>query len=124
MGAQLTKTQNHNLYKHIKRLNQIRAAIPALQKAPTTNVNEFGSGISFVRNFNNGESVAVVGLAVGSTQNFTVSGIPNGTYRDAVTSNTINVASGSISFSVLGRSAGIYVLNGPGKIGTDGTYLR
>ena len=45
------------------RLNQIRRAIPALQKAPMSHVNEFGSGMSFVRDYNNGESYAVVGLA-------------------------------------------------------------
>lgn len=122
--ANLATTQAQPLYRHIQRLNQIRAAIPALQKAPMSSVQEFGSGISFVRNFNGGASVAVVGLAAGSAQSFTVSGIPNGTYRDAVSGNVVGVAGGSISFSVPDHSAGIYVLDGPGKIGTDGVYLR
>jgi glycosidase len=55
------QTQAIPLYQHIKRLNQIRRAIPALQKAPMSHVNEWGSGMSFVRDYNNGESYAVVG---------------------------------------------------------------
>lgn len=120
----IAATQSHPLYQHIKRLNLIRRSIPALQKAPMSHVNEFGGGMSFVRDYNNGESYVVVGLAAGSSQGFTVSGVRNGTYRDAVTGNTINVGNGSISFSVQAQSAGIYVLNGPGKIGQDGVYLR
>ena len=50
--------------------------------------------------------------------------IRNGAYTDAVTGNRINVSNGSISFHVRGNSAGIYVLNGPGRIGEDGVYLR
>ena len=36
----------------------------------------------------------------------------------------ITVSGGSITFNVKGNSAGIYVLDGPGKIGTDGVFLR
>ena len=115
---------NHNLYQHIKRLNQIRKAVPALQKAPTTLVNEWGGGISFVRDYNNGESVAIVGLAAGASQNINVDGIGNGRYVDAVTGNVVTVENGRLSFTVKSHSAGIYILNGPGKIGQDGAYLR
>lgn len=118
------QTQGHPLYQHIKRLNQIRRAIPALQKGPMSHVNEWGSGLSFVRDHNNGESYAVVGLAIGGDQGVNVGGIRNGVYRDAVTGNEIHVGNGHLSFHVRGNSAGIYVLNGPGKIGTDGAYLR
>lgn len=122
--ANLATTQSQPLYQHLKRLNLIRRSVPALQKAPMSQVNEFGSGLSFVRDYNNGESYAVVGLAAGTAQNFTVSGIRNGTYRDAVTGRVVTVSGGSLSFSVTANSAGIYVLNGPGKLGTDGPYLR
>ncbi|MCP5420140.1 MAG: starch-binding protein [Gammaproteobacteria bacterium] len=118
------ETQNHPLYKHLQRLNQIRRRIPALQKAPMSYLNEWGSGLSFVRDHNNGESYAVVGLAIGGGQQVSVGNIRNGVYRDAVTGNTIHVGDGHISFYVNGNSAGIYVLNGPGKIGEDGMYLR
>jgi len=95
-----------------------------LQKAPMSQVNEWGGGMSFVRDYHNGESYAVVGLAMGGDQDITVGNIRNGAYTDAVTGNRINVSNGSISFHVRGNSAGIYVLNGPGRIGEDGVYLR
>jgi len=50
--------------------------------------------------------------------------VRHGTYRDAVTGNAITALSGDLSFHVKGNSAGIYVLEGPGKIGEDGAYLR
>jgi hypothetical protein len=34
------------------------------------------------------------------------------------------VRNGSLAFGVRGNSAGIWVLNGHGKIGADGMYLR
>lgn len=117
-------TQAHPLYRHIKRLNQIRKAVPALQKAATTQVSEVSNGISFVRDYQNGQSYAVVGLAAGASQSFTVSGVRNGTYRDAVTGAVVTVSNGTLGFTVKNASAGIYVLNGPGKIGVDGDFLR
>ena len=71
-------------------------------------------------------------LAIGMTlvtaasggQDISVSGIRNGIYRDAVTGREITVAHGNLSFHVGGNSAGIYVLDGPGRIGVDGAYLR
>jgi hypothetical protein len=87
-------------------------------------VGEWGGGMSFVRDYNNGESYAVVGLACGGDQDITVGNVRNGSYVDAVTGNRINVSNSSISFHVRGNSAGIYVLNGPGRIGDDGVYLR
>jgi glycosidase len=120
----LAETQSHPLYQHIRRLNQIRRAVPALQKAPVSQANEWGGGMSFVRDWNNGESYAVVGLAMGGDQNITVGGVRNGRYTDAVTGGVIDVGDGSISFFVRGNSAGIWVLNGPGRIGEDGPYLR
>ncbi|MGF1640806.1 MAG: alpha-amylase family glycosyl hydrolase [Rhodospirillales bacterium] len=120
----LVETQTHPLYRHIRRLNRIRRAVPALQKAPMSRIHEWGSGLSFVRDWNDGESCAVVGLTIGSGQDITVADVRAGTYRDAVTGNEIAATGGSLSFHVKGNSAGIYVLDGPGKIGEDGVYLR
>ncbi|MBL4910431.1 MAG: chitobiase/beta-hexosaminidase C-terminal domain-containing protein [Alteromonadaceae bacterium] len=120
----LAATQAHPLYQHIKRLNQIRKAIPALQKAPMSQVNEWGAGMSFVRDLSAQGSYAAVGLATGSGQNITMSGVVNGTYVDAVSGGTINVSNGSLSFNVPAYSARIWVLNGSGKIGVDGVYLK
>jgi glycosidase len=120
----IASTKSHPLYLHIQRLNLIRHNIPALQKAPMSHLHEWGSGLSFVRDYNDGESYAIVGLAIGSEQNITVSHIRDGIYWDAVSGNRIDVNSGTISFLVRANSAGIYILNGPGQIGEDGMYLR
>lgn len=87
-------------------------------------VQEWGNGMSFVRDYNNAESYAVIGLAIGGDQDVNVGGVRNGTYRDAVTGGEISVGNGTLSFRVRGNSAGIWVLDGPGRIGDDGAYLR
>ena len=87
-------------------------------------VSEWGSGMSFIRDYSPGGSVAVVGLVMGGEQYINVEGVPNGVYRDAVTGNVESVGYGVLSFHVKSNSAGIYVLDGPGKIGEDGVYLR
>jgi len=120
----IAETQGHPLYRHIQRLNQIRRAVPALQKAPMSRVAEWGSGMSFVRDLSDQGSYAVIGLAIGSDQQIRVEGVPDGDYRDAVTGSEIQVNGGHLCFRVLANSAGIYVLAGPGKIGDDGLYLR
>ncbi|MCC2608119.1 alpha-amylase family glycosyl hydrolase [Planctobacterium marinum] len=120
----LSTTQSHPLYQHIKRLNQIRKGIPALQKAPMSQVNEWSAGMSFVRDLSSEGSYAVVGLAASSPQNITVSGIQNGTYTDVVSGTSLSTSNGSLQFSVPAYSARIWVLNGPGKIGSDGLYLK
>ena len=123
--ATIGQTQAHPLYQHIKRLNQIRKAVPALQKGQMRDIREWGSGMAFIRDWNNGESYVAVGLAIGGDQDITIGGLRGGTYRDAVTGREVGTGDGgSISFHVAGNSAGIYVLNGPGKVGADGAYLR
>ena len=78
-------------------------------------VREWRSGMSFVRDWNDGESYAVVGLAIGGDQQVTVGGIRHGIYRDAVTGGEITVGDGALSFAVRGNSAGIWVLKAPAK---------
>ena len=119
----ITQTQSHPLYRHIRRLNLIRSAVPALQKARTTRVNEWGSGMSFVRDLSEQGSYAVIGLAIGSDQQVEIGGIRPGIYRDAVTGGEQRCG-GHLSFHVQANSAGIWVLDGPGKIGEEGVYLR
>jgi glycosidase len=123
---QIANTQSHELFKQIKRLNQFREKIPALSLGLMENGSEFVSGMSFVRNWNNGESYAVIGLSAFIDQEITVERILPGNYIDAVTGNAQTVATStrSITFEVKGSSAGIWVLNGPGKIGSDNAYLR
>ncbi|MBN2196748.1 MAG: hypothetical protein JW751_28330 [Polyangiaceae bacterium] len=121
--ARLAETKQHPLFRHIQRLNLIRRRIPALQKAPMSNYDEWGSGVRFVRDYNDGESYVVVGLAIGRDHQIDVPNVRNGTYRDAVTGREVTVTNGTLSFFVRGSSAGIYVKDGPGKIGEDGAYL-
>jgi len=119
----IAQTQAHPIYQHIRRLNQIRRTVPALQKAHTSQVNEWGSGMSFVRDLSDQGSYAVIGLAIGADQQVEVGGVRSGVYRDAVTGREL-YSGGHLSFHVKANSAGIWVLDGPGKIGEDGVYLR
>ncbi|CRI63176.1 Alpha amylase catalytic region (fragment) [Thiocapsa sp. KS1] len=116
-------TQLHPLYRHIRRLNQIRRAIPALQKARLSHLAEWGSGMRFVRDHPESGTYVVVGLAIGSDQEIGIDGVRPGIYRDAVT-GLEQECRGRLLFHVKANSAGIYVLDGPGKIGEDGVYLR
>jgi len=123
----IAQTQSHPMYRHIQRLNLIRRAVPALQKALMTQVSEWGSGMSFIRDLpaagSEPGSYAVVGLSIGSEQQIDIGDIRPGLYRDAVTGGEIH-SDGGLSFHVQANSAGIWVLEGPGKIGSDGLYLR
>ncbi|NCB38827.1 MAG: alpha-amylase [Erysipelotrichia bacterium] len=126
LADNIEQTMQHPLFQHIRRLNLIRAAVKALATGNLENGSEFISGISFVRNFNNGESYAVVGLSAFIDQDITVNRVLPGNYVDAITGETQTVATTtrSINFTVKANSAGIWVLNGLGKIGNDTTYLR
>lgn len=123
----LQETQSHPLYQHIQRLNLIRRNVPALQKAAMSQVGEWGSGMHFVRDLAaagpDEGSYAVVGLAIGADQTIDVGDVRPGVYRDAVTGGEIH-CDGHLSFQVKANSAGIWVLDGPGKIGHDGPFLR
>lgn len=119
----IRETQAHPMYQHIRRLNLIRRSVPALQKARMSHVNEWGSGMSFVRDLSDQGSYAVIGLSIGSDQQISIGGLRPGVYRDAVTGAQQHCG-GTLHFLVKANSAGIWVLDGPGKIGEDGIYLR
>lgn len=125
--ARIGETQSHPLYQHLKRLNLIRRNVAALQKAPMSHVAEWGSGMRFVRDLGDdgagGGGYAVIGLAIGSDQAVDIGDVRPGRYRDAVTGGEIH-SDGHLAFRVKANSAGIWVLNGPGKIGDDGPFLR
>jgi glycosidase len=122
-GAQLAKTLAHPFVAHVKRLNQIRAASSALQKGVMEKFGDSDHTFWTVRNA--GSAYAVVGLAQGGDGQISVSGVKGGTYRDAVTGAELTVSDGgTISFTVKSGSAGVYILNGPGKVGQDGQFLR
>ncbi|MFC9463204.1 carbohydrate binding domain-containing protein [Streptomyces coelicoflavus] len=110
------------LVKHVQRLNRIRRAVPALQTGQYSTDGITGD-MAFKRRYTDGgtDSFALVTVSGGATY----SGIPNGTYRDAVTGDTRTVTDGRLTVAAPGKgNLRVYVLNGAGKIGTDGPYLR
>ena len=115
---------NYPLAQHIRRLNLIRRAIPALQKGQYSIDNITGS-IAFKRRFTDpAEGVDSFAL-VTISGNAVFTDIPNGTYVDAVTGNTQVVTDGTLTATCSGKgNIRVYVLNGPGKIGEDDTYIK
>ncbi|WP_152889002.1 carbohydrate binding domain-containing protein [Streptomyces adustus] len=110
------------LVKHLQRLNQIRRAVPALQSGQYSTDGISGS-MAFKRRYTSGttDSFALVTVTGGATY----TGIPNGTYRDAVTGDVQTVTGGTLTVAAPGKgNLRVYVLNGPGKIGSDGPYLK
>ncbi|MFF3838831.1 carbohydrate binding domain-containing protein [Streptomyces sp. NPDC001930] len=120
-GAVAT-TLEQPLVKHVQRLNQIRRAIPALQTGQYSTEGISG-GMAFKRRYTSGstDSFALVTVSGGATY----TGIPNGTYTDAVTGDVRTVSDGTLSVGAPGKgNLRVYVLNGPGRIGTAGPYLK
>ncbi|MFN4006181.1 MAG: starch-binding protein [Chitinophagaceae bacterium] len=118
-GNDLPQAVNHRIYKHLRKLNAMRAAIPALQNGTWQWAgNAPWNGVGFTRQ--SGSSFVCVGLAKDGNATFNFTNIQNGVYRDAVTGSSITVTNGSLQFTVTSGSAGIYVLNGPGMIGASG----
>ncbi len=119
-------TLDHPLAQHIRRLNMIRHRVPALQKGQYSTDNVSG-GMAFKRRYSAGgiDSFALVTVSGSAT----FYNIPNGTYKDCVTGNTIVVNSGTLTASCSGKgNIRVYVLDlpgnpAPGKIGNNGTYI-
>ncbi|PTL81150.1 carbohydrate binding domain-containing protein [Vitiosangium sp. GDMCC 1.1324] len=128
-SGKVSETLNKPLAKHLQRLNQIRRRIPALQKGQYSTEGVTGT-IAYKRRFTDTakgvDSFALVTVSSGAT----FSGIPNGTYKDAVTGDVKVVTSGSLTASVSGKgNLRVYVLDlpgnpAPGKVGVDGPYLK
>ncbi|MFK4869512.1 carbohydrate binding domain-containing protein [Streptomyces sp. CSMPJR101] len=115
-------TLQQPLVKHVQRLNQIRRAVPALQMGQYSTAGVSGD-MAFKRRYTSGntDSFALVTVSGGAT--FTA--IPNGTYRDAITGDTRTVTTGTLTVPAPGKgNLRVYVLDGPGKIGVDGPYLK
>ncbi|MEJ3719024.1 alpha-amylase family glycosyl hydrolase [Paenibacillus polymyxa] len=120
----LAESLNHPLAKHIRQLNLIRRAVPALQKGQYSTENVTGN-LAFKRRYTDSakgiDSFALVTIS----GNATFSGIPNGTYVDAVTGDSKKVTDGKITLTCSGKgNARVYVLNGSGGTGETGTYLK
>ncbi|GIH62910.1 carbohydrate binding domain-containing protein [Microbispora siamensis] len=120
-------TLSQPLVRHLQRLNQIRRAIPALQMGQYSTDGVSGS-IAYKRRYTSGSIDSFVLVTVSSGATFT--GIPNGTYVDAVTGDRKTVTGGTLSIDLNGKGdMRAYVLDlpgnpAPGKIGADGPYLK
>ncbi|GAA4270848.1 starch-binding protein [Aquimarina gracilis] len=117
-GDVIDQASSHKIYRHIKKLNAIRKAVPALQKGAWSWKNAPGNAVAYRRTYQNSE--VAVGLAKDGGAAFSISGMTNGVYRDAVTGREAFVTNGTLNFDVTSGSAGIYVLNGPGLLGGCG----
>jgi glycosidase len=120
-GAVAT-TLDSPLVKHVQRLNQLRRAIPALQMGQYATEGVSGQ-MAFKRRYTAGDADSFVLVTVTGEATFT--GVPNGTYVDAVSGHTVAVTNGTLSVGAPGKgNLRVYVLGGPGKIGADGPYLK
>lgn len=119
-------TLSHPLAMHIQRLNQIRAAVPALRKGQYSTDGCNGS-FAFKRRYTDDTTDSYALVTISGSASFT--GIENGTYIDCVTGDTKTVTNGSLTVSCNGKgNLRVYVLSttktaAPGKIGTDGKYI-
>ncbi len=127
----VAKTLQSPLAVHLQQLNQIRRAIPALQKGQYTTDSAYVSGgnMAFIRRYTQGgtDSLACVSISGGAT----FKNIPNGKYIDAVTGDVKYVTNGTLTVSSVGQAnMRVYVCCADGftgidgQIGTNGTYLK
>ncbi len=117
----VAETLNHPLAQHIIRLNRLRQAIPALRKGQYSREGVSGN-MAYKRRYTNGSTDSFACIVVSGSATF--SGIPDGTYTDAVTGDVKTVSGGSLSISANRRGdLRVYVLNGPGRVIPDGKYL-
>ncbi|MER7957101.1 carbohydrate binding domain-containing protein [Streptomyces sp. NPDC096030] len=118
----VAQTLAQPLVRHVQRLNQIRRAIPALQTGQYSTEGISGS-MAYKRRYTSGTTDSFALVTVSGAATFT--GVPNGTYTDAVTGDRRVVADGTLSVTAPGKgNLRVYVLNGPGRIGTAGPYLK
>lgn len=120
-------TLNKPLAKHLQRLNQIRRAVPALQKGQYSTSGCSGT-MSFKRRYTDGDVDSYCLVTVSGESTFT--GVENGTYFEAVTGEKVVVTDGTLKSDSIGKgNIRVYVLDTPsntvkGKIGEDGSYLK
>ena len=126
LSGKVAETLKSPLSQHIMRLNRLRQAIPALRKGQYSTEGCSGS-MAFKRRYTDAttDSFALVTISGSST----FSGIPNGTYVDAITGDTKTVSNGTLTANVSGKgNMRVYVLStsktpAPGRVIPNGQYL-
>ena len=114
------ETLESPLAQHLTKLNQIRRAIPALQKGQYTTNSQYVSGnMAYIRRFTDSSTDSLACVAVSG--NATFKNIPNGLYIDAVTGDRQTVTNGTLTVSNLAKAnMRVYVCCASGFTGIDG----
>ncbi|MFB9337399.1 alpha-amylase family glycosyl hydrolase [Actinoplanes octamycinicus] len=126
-SGNVATTLSRPLVKHLQRLNLIRRAVPALQMGQYSTDGVSG-GMAYKRRYTSGGVDSFALITVSGSATF--SGIPNGTYVDAVTGDRKVVTGGSLAVPLNAKgNLRVYVLDqagnpAPGKVGADTTYLK
>ena len=119
-SGNVATTLDGDLAQHVRRLNQIRAAVPALRKGQYTFDDcSAKGGHAFKRAYK--DSYALVALNGGAT----FSNVPAGTYTDIVTGQTYQ-GGGSITVDAPSTQGQVRVLVKDwkgGKVGEDGKFI-
>lgn len=126
----IATTLEYPLAQHIRQLNLIRRAVPALQKGQYSLDGVSGTAMAFKRRFTSSSVDSFALVAVSGDATFT--GIPNGTYTDAVTGDVKTVTNGTLTANAAGKgNLRVYVLStsltpAPGKVVDRAglTYLK
>jgi len=119
----IADTLNYPLAQHIRSLNLIRRAVPALQKGQYSTADISGNYLAFKRRYTDDKVDSFALVTVSGTATFY--NIPNGTYVDAVTGDTINVTNNTLTANCSGKgNLRVYVLNGSAKVADYGPYLN
>lgn len=125
-GAMAT-TLNHDLAKHVRALNLIRRAVPALQMGQYSTEGTSGTMTAFKRRYTgetkdgNVDSFALVAVNGGAS----FSGVPNGTYRDIITGQSHTVTGGNANLTCDGSgNLRVWVLYGGANQPDPGHVLQ
>ena len=135
-SGEVATTLSSELSKHLRDLNRIRLAVPALQMGQYSTEGHNGGWAGYKRRYTGtnkitGESVdsyALVGVGAGT---HSWSGVLSGEYVDIISGNTVSANGGSISVSAHGSDdAALVVLvktglatAAPGKVAKESPYL-
>lgn len=118
-------TLDSTLSQHIMRLNQIRAAVPALRKGQYKSYGD----MKFVRRYTSNEIDSVAVVSISGSASF--SGLPAGTYIDVVSGDKQTIGEGgTITTNNSGKASMAVYVNATldpsitGKIGKAGAYLK
>lgn len=138
-SGEVATTLNAAMSKHLRDLNKIRLAVPALQMGQYSTDGHSGGWAGYKRRYTGtnkitGEAIdsyCLVGVGSGT---HTWTGVLNGTYIDAVSGSTVTVSNGTASYTPKtggdSTDAALVVLvydglttKAPGKVASESPYF-